>query len=304
MEYWSEVTSDNARDRNLLITVSKVIKAYDLDRGYSRNEIQEIFYFRKKDFKYHINKFFIPDKEGNYYIADNIKGKIIDILKEHNTAISKVNSAKEAFIRTFGRFQQEYKNPNRNNFDFSNFELLYKKIAHIIPILHWGLLPIIKEEFMIDRGRIPEDGVIQFYDDYDMLDILLREVTGEGEKMTLKGDCNLDKPLNFSVYSRRWGHYDNYRIKRTVDGWDVGHIAINGSCKKNGENVLFANLNHDSIFYPEDGIKHALEVLWNEADETEMSIEELQNRLQQVADWISIIEKTLGENQPNWVNYY
>lgn len=306
MEYWGRVTSDDARKRNLLITIAKVIKLHDLglDKVYNQKEIEESFYFRKKDFKYHINEFFIRDKEGNYCISDNIKEKIIDILKGHNTALSKVNSAKEAFIKTFGRFQDEYINSNGNDFDFSKLNLLYQKINVIIPILHWGLLPIINEELMIDWERIPEDDVNEFYNDYFMLDVLLKEVKGEGEKMTLKGDNNLDKALDFSVYSRRWGHYDTYKIERTIDGWNVRHIAINGSCKKNGEDVLFMNLNHDSIFFPEDGIKHALQVLWNEADETGMSIEELQNKLQQVADWISSIEKTLGENQPDWVNYY
>lgn len=306
MECWNEVTSDDARRRNLLISIAKAIKLYDLefDKVYNQKEIQENFSFRKKDFKYYINEFFIQNREGNYCISDNVKGKILDILKEHNAVISKVNSGKEAFIKTFGRFQEEYQNSNGDNFDFSKLNLLYEKINLIVPILHWGLLPIINEELMIDREIRPEDDVIKFYNDYYMLDALLREVKGEGEKMTLKGDSNLDIPLDFSVYSRRWGHYDTYRIKRTVDGWDVGYIAINGSCKKTGENVLFMNLKHDSIFFPEEGIKYALEVLWNEADETGMSIEELQNKLQQVADWISKMEKTLGENQPDWVNYY
>ena len=37
------------------------------------------------------------------------------------------------------------------------------------------------------------------------------------------------------------------------------------------------NLLQDTVFFLEDGVKDALEVLWNEADESGMSIEELQN---------------------------
>jgi len=63
-------------------------------------------------------------------------------------------------------------------------------------------------------------------------------------------------------------------------------------------------LRHDCIFFSEDGVKHALENLWDLADENEMSVEELQEKLQQIADWISIVEKTVGESQPEWVRYY
>ncbi len=66
----------------------------------------------------------------------------------------------------------------------------------------------------------------------------------------------------------------------------------------------FCNLNHDSIFFPEGAIKHALETLWCMADEEEMPVEELQEKLQQIASWISVMEKTVGEYQPEWVGYY
>lgn len=71
-----------------------------------------------------------------------------------------------------------------------------------------------------------------------------------------------------------------------------------------GEGTLIANLDHDSIFFPKEGVKYALSKLWEQAEDGELTLSELQERLQQVADWISIVEKAVGEGQPDWVGYY
>lgn len=67
---------------------------------------------------------------------------------------------------------------------------------------------------------------------------------------------------------------------------------------------MLANLHHDCVFFPEDGVKYGMEELWEAADEGEVDLEGLQERLQQVADWISHVEKAVGAGQPEWVNYY
>lgn len=122
--------------------------------------------------------------------------------------------------------------------------------------------------------------------------------------METKGDDTLNKEMTFSVYTRRWGHSDVYQIERTIDGWEVHHIAINGKCAKDGDGALMINLHHDSIFFPEDGVKYALSNLWDDAEDGNLTPEELQKKLQQIADWISSVEKAVGDNQPDWVNYY
>lgn len=43
--------------------------------------------------------------------------------------------------------------------------------------------------------------------------------------------------------------------------------------------------------------------LWDEANRGILSFEMLSERLQQVADWISVIEKSVYA-QPGWVYYY
>lgn len=305
-EYWGEVSQQDARKRNLLIMIAKTIIANDfkLDRTYNQDEISDFFRFKKSDFAFFLNNFFTSDNAEIYYLNETASTEIVEIMSKHREVIGKVESAKAVYVKTFGRYREEMERNEGHNFDFEKLNLIYEKISPIIVILHWGLLPIIPDDLMINSDSIPEKDVVYFYDQYHMLEALLREVNGEGEEMTLTGDDSIDKDLSFSVYNRRWGHKDNYRVKRTIDGWDVRHISINGKCKKNGEGALLVNLHHDSIFFPEEGVKHAMEILWYESDEGEINIQELQVKLQQIADWISSVEKNLGESQPEWVNYY
>ena len=74
--------------------------------------------------------------------------------------------------------------------------------------------------------------------------------------------------------------------------------------KKDGSNELFRKLNHDYVFYPKDGVKHALEELWDLANGHDLPFDVMNKRMQEVADWISAVERIVGEKQPDWVNYY
>ena len=106
--------------------------------------------------------------------------------------------------------------------------------------------------------------------------------------------------MKFIVYTRRYAHEEIYIIKRTFDGW---LINSNGICEKNGTGALFDSFEHDGVFFPEEGVKSALNKLWDDADEGVIDYEVLSIRLQEVADWISSVEKAVG-TQPLWVNYY
>lgn len=131
------------------------------------------------------------------------------------------------------------------------------------------------------------------------------ELIGQGKDWkSVEGDINLDKDMKFKVYTTRWGHDDIYTIRRTFKGWDVRHIGINGETEKNGRGALESNLEHDSICYPKEGVEYAFQTLWQEADTTSMSIEELQSRIQDIADWISEVEKVTHQYQPDWCLYY
>lgn len=101
--------------------------------------------------------------------------------------------------------------------------------------------------------------------------------------------------FEFRVFTKRWNHTVTYHITKTVDGWSVKHIAINGNCNPDGSPLLHANLNQDNISYPYQ-IDSFLEHLWQQIHLEEIDHETAQIRLQEIADWISNCEKA----QPKW----
>lgn len=302
---FKEVTKEDARLRNLLISIAKGIlkSGRDINNEYGIEEIQSIFYFRKKDIAYHLDEFFIEKSENKYTLNKEKKSIIKNILKQNYKHSKILDDIKIVFIKSFGRYYRIDKKVLRYNY-YKEFNILYSKIKTIIPTLHWGILPIVPEHIMINSRKIPEDSIIDFYYKYHMLEMILKEIYGEGEYMSIEGDNNLDKEMIFPIYSRRWGHVDNYRIKRTIDGWEVGFFTIDKNSDKDGEGALFRTLYQEGVFFPEEGVSHALEVLWHEAEEAGLTIDELQSKLIEIAEWISEVNKIVGEKQPKWVNYY
>ena len=294
-----------ARKRNLKISIIKGIlsNGLELKKKFNKKELVDYFCFRQSDLFYYDTVFF--DIEGeNYFLKEKMQSWIQNVITRHTQAKGYLEEAQVFFEKNFGHFEDEYEKSNRFNFDFSILNEMYEKqLKSVVPIIHWGRLPILPEYLMINSGRIPEKGIEEFYDHYHMLQALRRDILGKGVMMDIKGDLTLDKRITFKVYNRRWGHADTYGITRTVEGWNVSHIT-NGKSEKDGEGALIANLHHDRIFFPEEGVKYALSKLWEQAEDGELTLSELQKRLQQVADWISIVEKAVGEGQPDWVGYY
>ena len=307
-EIWldDEQLGCEARKRNLKISIVKGIlkNDFDLKRQYSRVDLIQYFYFRQRDLLLYCNEMF-ELIDSQYVLTEQMCHWIKEVIKRHKQAKEHLQDAQVLFEKTFGRFEDEYESSKHWDFDGFTLNNIYKNQLHsVMQVLHWGMLPIIPEYLMVNSERIPEKGIVDFYNHYHMLQQMRKEILGKGAVMDVKGDLTLDKEMTFKVYTRRYGHEDTYRIKRTVEGWEVRHISINGKCDKDGTGALLQNLDHDSVFYPEEGVKHALEELWNQAEEGEMDFQDLQIRLQQIADWISVVEKAVGEGQPAWVNYY
>jgi len=90
--------------------------------------------------------------------------------------------------------------------------------------------------------------------------------------------------MEFKVYSRRWGHLDNYQIRKTSKGWWIGFSSRTGDCNKEGKPFLFENFEHDSINYPVD-LGGYLEFLWQKADEGNWTEKKIQPKLNVLARW-------------------
>ena len=96
--------------------------------------------------------------------------------------------------------------------------------------------------------------------------------------------------MTFSVYTRRWNRRDTYRIAKIVTGWEIRHIAHSGDCDKSGVPHLFGNFRQDSISHPSD-VGDYMERLWMEMDAKHISDGEAQEKLQEIADWVSSCEQ-------------
>ena len=301
--YFREVTEEQARARNLLISIARGLRNEDEIGGqYTIDEIRTRFHFSRRDIKYQIGAFFDNTEEMHYALRPDIGTYLAKVLRAHNCACNGLEAAESIFVKRFGQLRNAWRS---NHYGFTpEMQRDYTEIQKLAPILHWGRLPIISKYLMMNSALIPEKDLVEFYSGFDMLGALLDDIYGKGESMTMNGDRTLEKELTFSVFCRRWGHTNSYRMQRTVDGWNVCHIAINGACDPDGTGALLMNLQHDSIFYPEDGVKYGLQRLWEDADDGKVDAEQLQVRLQQIADWISGVEQAVGAGQPEWLNYY
>lgn len=97
--------------------------------------------------------------------------------------------------------------------------------------------------------------------------------------------------LDFRVYNRRRGSTIRYTISKTSEGWYISYIAINGNCSPDGNPFFYKNFNQDYINYP-SGFGNQLEYLWEKIDNEEIDRDEAQEKLQELADWVSFCEKS------------
>ena len=297
-------TDEWVRIRNLRISIARGLlsESWNIKREFSESELKNVFRFKCFDLA-NYSSYFFSKSDGKYTLTKKEMTYINKILHSNKIAKPFLQDADARFISEFGGFYNEYVS-NYSDFPFGRYEKIEKRLMEIIPVLHWGHLPILNKYLLHNRGINPEEDSLKFYCDFDCMKAILDEIEGRSQIMSIKSDDTIGKKITFEVYTRRWGHSDIYRMQRTIDGWLCNHMAINGKCEKSGEGALFNNLNHNCVFYPEEAVMFAMEKLWETADEGEIDLVELQNRLQQIADWISSVEKAVGNNQPEWVNYY
>lgn len=143
--------------------------------------------------------------------------------------------------------------------------------------------------YMIENRGMPSDDpafYLHFHPVQDLLKFLDDEHANDDPE-----DQTIGTEFSFRVFSRRWGHYDSYKVIRTKDGWDISNLAIGGPCDKGGNPFLFKNFRQDSIQYPArlDGW---MEWLWTQAAEKGLTKEQVQAALTQLADWVSQTEKS------------
>ncbi|MHB1461187.1 MAG: hypothetical protein ACYC1M_07905 [Armatimonadota bacterium] len=105
----------------------------------------------------------------------------------------------------------------------------------------------------------------------------------------------METEFKLSVYSKKYGHRETYRIGRIDNGWHIEHIRLIGDCDKDGNPSLYRCLRHDSVSYPAN-LPQFMEQLWEDAALETINEKEVQHRLDKIGDWISVCE----ENAPDF----
>ncbi|URZ16360.1 hypothetical protein [Clostridium felsineum] len=102
----------------------------------------------------------------------------------------------------------------------------------------------------------------------------------------------MDKEFDFSIYSRRWGHDDDYSLKITDKGWNFLCVSVpmSGECDKAGNPFLINKLENELINYPKD-LGEYLEWLWEKVKKENLTDEKIQESLNILAEWINLCEK-------------
>jgi len=298
-----------ARIRNLKVKLYKISlsKGKILNRLYNKETINKKLFFKKSDINEYFNDFFIVKDEGF-----TIKQEVIDELEEYFYKYNQNSKEQEELETTLEKNYKEVKDIYMNFKPAENVQSIIAKTKVIAAKLHWIYTPIYSEQVILNSGIIPEINTEEYYNHFHTIEDLYRVIFENAEIAwnSLEGDINLNSPLKMKIYSTRWGHDDIYSVKRTVTGWNFKHLSydvnclIDGTLDANKKDGFYRILEHDSIQYPYEGVKYALETLWKEADSSSMSIQDLEKQLQDIGDWINAVEKVTKKSQPKWIRYY
>lgn len=176
----------------------------------------------------------------------------------------------------------------------NRMEEIINEMGNLSHRLHMQLDPKPKHhKYMIENsGMQPEDP--KFYYHVHAVEDLLKYLEDPNANNDPE-DITLNEKFDFKFYTRRWGHYDMYSITRNKDGWYISHLSHKGQGGKNAEPILSYILRHDSVSYPRN-LPDIMEDIWIRAEEEGLTKEQLQEMLNQVAEWVSIVEKNYPDN--------
>lgn len=235
-----------------------------------------------------------------------IKNKILIIPNKYKQLYEKIKEerskidAKE-ILKNMEEYKQLFSESRRqyleeNDLTFKYFQDNLEKMISLATKIHFKVLPEYSDYLIYNRGVLPEENLKEFYDHYHSLEYLFEWIENEKQEKnklrTIGGDINLNKDLDFMVYSKRWGHNDKYTIKRTVEGWDCNFFKLHQG-DKTGKAIIDC-MKHDYISYPST-LEYLFEELWELANNEEMKFETLQKEINKISIWVISTEKNKPE---------
>lgn len=164
------------------------------------------------------------------------------------------------------------------------------QIAHRlhVSLSNRGIPPKHRKHMLDNRGTSADDPA--FYNHVHPAEDLLKFI-GDTTSNNDPPDRTIGHEFIVNIHSQRWGHEDTYELVRTVEGWTVHFMSSGGECNERGEPHLYDALDHDGITYPSSLPDYLAEV-WRRAASEGLSAEEVQAALDQLAAWVSSVEKS------------
>lgn len=291
--------------RNTKLKIGKIFIENDFpeNKKFSRTQISDILFVREKEFERFKEELF-NEIDNEYTLDSTFFLEIAGWKKNHIESNDSIETSIAEYKEIYEKIAKDY-----------NYNQYSTDLKPLINKLHWHFLPIYKDVMIDNRGISPEENIEEYYNHYHSLQDLYNIIDlPPNNWKTLNGDINLNLACKFPVYTNRWGHEDIYSVKRTYKGWYVSNLAISGESKPNGKGFSYGdededddstgggfidNFNQDYVEYPKS-FHYIIERLWEMADQTEMSINELQEKLLEVARLISEVEKTINRFTPKW----
>ena len=172
---------DKVRIRNLKINIVKVLIDKEKTDNYrfSKTEIKNWFAFKEYDFKYLVSEFFI--QENDVFVLNSFMRNFLEkVFLSRKILKDSLCAAEVDFIRIYGRYYEDIKRNRYRYFYSEQYRDIFKSIEPILPLLHWGDIPIFNKYLLFNRRIDPEMDLIKFYDNIDCLTALLTEKKKKG----------------------------------------------------------------------------------------------------------------------------
>ena len=295
-----EVSLNEARIRNLKIKICNYLIIHKREVESINGEIDDEFLKDKLFFKQY-DIFVYKDKIfENSSLKKDIADEISKILTLNNSEdIIEIKEVKKEFLKKFKILQEKRKNWE------SITQEDYDEIMESSVKMHFHNLPVYSEEIILTRRCLPERDPEKYYNHFHTLEELKDSIEGKGLRWnSIEGDNNLDKNLKFNFYNSGRGGDDAIKFIRKFRGWKVTFPRIElNSCDKMASEIIHVLENND-IFLPEKELRKAFEKLWEKADKKEMSIFELQKKVDDLSVWVDEVNETYLKYLPDWTEDY
>lgn len=137
-------------------------------------------------------------------------------------------------------------------------------------------------QYMIRNRSVPPNDPL-FYEHVHPIQDLLKFIDDPSANAD-PVDQTLGAEFTFDIVCRRWPGVSRFTFVRIENGWHIAYGAREGPC----DPTLYECLKHDAVNFPND-LPGYLQHLWHLASVhgSGLSHEEVQEGLQQLADWVS-----------------